>query len=152
MPTCWLTQEGGTPPIVTRLQQAMPEMLIRVDGVRESLQADIQIVRDRVEQSLESANSIISSFRDDISSRVPFFVNIGVLLTVSESKSSVKIVPAGAATSMDESAQNAVLTPAVPVYKMSMSLVCITDVWREYKVGLGQNPRVENVDRDYTNA
>ena len=34
-------------------------MLIRVDGVRESLQADIQIVRDRVEQSFESANSII---------------------------------------------------------------------------------------------
>ena len=79
-------------------------------------------------------------------------MNIGVLLTVSESKSNVKIVPAGAATSIDKSAQNAVLSPAVPVYEMSMSLVCITDVWREYKVGLGQNPRVENVDRDYTNA
>ena len=37
----------------------MPDMLMRVDGVRESLQADIQVVGDRVEQSLETANSIV---------------------------------------------------------------------------------------------
>ena len=43
--------EGETPPIETRLQQAMPNMLMRVDGARESIQADIQVVRDRVEQS-----------------------------------------------------------------------------------------------------
>ena len=51
--------EGETLPIETRLQQAMPDMLMRVDGVRESLQADIQVVGDRVEQSLETANSIV---------------------------------------------------------------------------------------------
>ena len=40
--------------------------------MRESLHADIQVVRDRVEQSLETANSIVSSIRDIISGRVPF--------------------------------------------------------------------------------
>ena len=29
--------EGESPPIETRLQQAMPDMLMRVDGMRESI-------------------------------------------------------------------------------------------------------------------
>ena len=43
--------EGETPRIETRLQHAMPDTLMRVDGVSESLQADFQVVRDKVEQS-----------------------------------------------------------------------------------------------------
>ena len=62
------------------------------------------------------------------------------------------MVPARAAPNVDESTWNAVLLPAVPVYKMSRSLICITDVWREYKVRLGGNPSIENLDRDYKNA
>ena len=73
--------EGKSPLIDTRLQQAMPDMLMRIDGVRESLKADIQVVRDRVEQSLETANSIVSSIRDIISGRVPFFVSTGISTT-----------------------------------------------------------------------
>ena len=51
--------EGESPSIDTRLQQGMPDVLMRVDGVRESLQADFLVARDRVEQSLDTANSII---------------------------------------------------------------------------------------------
>ena len=125
----------------------MPDMLMRVDSVRESLQVDVQYVRDRVEQSLETANSIFSSFRDIISSRVPFFMNNDIPPTVSDSVTTEEVVPARATPSIDESAQNAVLSPAVPVYQMSRSLACVTDVWREYKMLL-----VENLDRDYKNA
>ena len=92
-----VAMEGESPPIETRLQQAMPDMLMRVDGVRESLQADIQVVRDRVEQSLETANSIVSSIRDIISGRVPFFVSTGISTIASESVTNQEVVPAGAA-------------------------------------------------------
>ena len=72
---------GESPPIEARLQQAMPDMLMRVDGERESLHADdIQVVRDRVEQSLEAANSIDSPFRGIISGRVPFVMNTGIVI------------------------------------------------------------------------
>ena len=108
--------EGKTVPIKTRLQQAMPDIFMRVNGVRESTQADIQVVRDRVEQSLETANSIVSSFRNIISSRVPFFVNTGVSPTMSGSVTDEQIIPVRAAPSIDESAQNTVFLPAVPVY------------------------------------
>ena len=140
--------EGVTPPTETNLQQAIPDVLMRVDCVRESLQADIQLVRSRVAQSLETANSMVSSYRDIISGRFPFFVNTGVPPPVSDSITSEEIVPDRAAPSSDESAQNDVLLPAVPVYKMSRSLVFVTDVWREYKVGIGGNPSVESLDRD----
>ena len=120
--------------------------------MRESLQADIQVVRDRVEQSLETANSIVSSIRDIISGRVPFFVSTGISTIASESVTNQEVVPAGAAPNVDESTWNAVVLPAVPVYKMSRSLLSVTDVWREYKVGLGGNPSIENLDRDYKNA
>ena len=43
----------------------------------------------------------------------------------------------------------AVLLPAVPVYKMSRSLVYITDIWRVYKVGLGENPSIENLESNF---
>ena len=46
------------------LQQSfVNNMLMRVDGVGECL----QVVSDRVEQSLETVNSIVSPFRDIIS-------------------------------------------------------------------------------------
>jgi hypothetical protein len=32
-----VAMDGESPPIKTRLQQAMPDMLMRVDGMRESL-------------------------------------------------------------------------------------------------------------------
>ena len=57
------------------------------------------------------------------------------------------MIPARDAPNVDETSGNAVLLPAVPVYKMSRSLLCVTDVWREYKVGLGGNPSIENLDR-----
>ena len=123
-----VTMEGESPPIETRLQQAMPDMLTRVDGVRESLRADTQVVRDRVEQSLETANSIVSFIRDIISGRVPFFVSTGISTAVSESVTNEELVPAGAAPNVDESSWNAVVLPAVPVYKISRSLICVTDV------------------------
>ena len=65
--------EGETPPIETRLPLAMPDTLMRVDGVSESLQADIQVVGDRVEHSLGTANSMVSSLRDITSGTIPFF-------------------------------------------------------------------------------
>ena len=139
---------GESPPIETRLQQAMPDMLMRVDGERESLHADdIQVVRDRVEHSLEAANSIVSSIRDIISGRVPFFVSTVISNTASESVTNEEIVPARAALNFNESSWNSVLLPVVPVCKKSRSLICVTDVWREYKVGLGGNPSIKNLDR-----
>ena len=42
----------------TRLQQAMPDILIEVEGIL----AYMQVVRDRVEKSLESIISIVSTF------------------------------------------------------------------------------------------
>ena len=140
-----VAMEGETPPIETRLQHAMSDMLMSVNGVRESLQADIQVVRNRVEHSLETANSIVSSYRDIISGRVPFFVNTGVPPTVSDSVRSDETVPARAAAIIAESFQNDLLLPAVPVYKISRSLVCVTEVWKEYKVGIGGNPSVEKL-------
>jgi Transcriptional activator of glycolytic enzymes len=110
-------------------------------------------VRDRVEQSLETANSIVSSIRDIISGRVPFFfVSTGISTMTSESVTTEEVVPARAAPNAVESAWNAVLLPAVSAYKMSRSLICVTYVWREYKVRLGGNPSIENLDRDYKNA
>ena len=50
--------------------------------------------------------------------------------TVYKSVMKEETVPVGAAPSIDESSQNAVLLPAVLVYKMSRSLGCVTDVWR----------------------
>ena len=101
---------GESPPIEARLQQAMPDMLMRVDGERESLHADdIQVVRDRVEQSLEAANSIVSSIRDIISGRVPFFVSTVISNTASESVTNEEIVPARAALNFNESSWNSVL-------------------------------------------
>ena len=144
-----VAMKGEIPPKETRLQQAMPDMLMRVDGVSESLQADIQLVRDWVEQSLETTNSIVSSFRDIISGRVPFYLNTGVPPKVSECVTNEEFILARATPSIDESAQNDVLLSAVPVYKMSRSLVCVTDVWKEYKVGIGGNPSVVSLDRDY---
>ena len=35
---------------------------------------------------------------------------------------------------------------------MTRSLVCVTDAQREYKVGRGGNPSIENLDRFYRNA
>ena len=96
--------EGETPPIQTRLPLAMPDTLMRVDGVSESLQADIQVVGDTVEHSLGTANSIVSSFRDITSGRVPFFVNTGVTPTVSESIANEEIVPTRVAPKIGESA------------------------------------------------
>ena len=75
-----------------------------VDGIRENLQSDIEVVRDRVEQSLGTANSVASSFKDLITGRVLIFVNTGVPPTVSESVTNEQIVPARAASSIDESA------------------------------------------------
>jgi Transcriptional activator of glycolytic enzymes len=138
-----VAMEGESPPIETRLQQAIPDMLMRVDGVRESLHADIQVVRDRVEQSLEAANSIASFIRDIISGRVLFFVSTGIPTTASESVTNEEIVPVRAAFHVNESSWNAVLLPALTVYKVSRSLACVTEVWREYKVGLGGNPSIE---------
>ena len=77
---------------------------------------------------METANSIVSSVRDIISGRVPFFVNTGVPPAISECVTNEEIAPARAAASIHESAYNAVLLPALPVYKMSRSLVCVTDV------------------------
>lgn len=121
----------------------MPVILTSVNAVKESLQADTQVVRDRVEQNLESATSIFSLLKDIISGRAPFFLNIGIPTTLSESATNEQIVPARAAPSNYESSQNALLLPAVPVYKISRLLVCVTEVWSEYKVGLGGNPHVE---------
>ena len=106
----------------------MPDMLMRVDGVRESLQADIQVVRDRAEQSLETANSIVSSSRDIISDRFSFFVNTGIPPTVSDCVTNEEFVPSSTVPRIVESAQNAALLPAVPVFMMSRSLVCVSDV------------------------
>ena len=61
-----MAMEGESPPIETRLQQAMPNLLMRVDGMRESLCADIQVVRDRVEQSLGTANSIVFFYQQHL--------------------------------------------------------------------------------------
>jgi hypothetical protein len=127
-----VAMEGESPPIEIRLQEVMSDMLLRVDGVRVNLWADIQVVRGRVEQSLETANSIVSSIRDIISGRVPFFVSTGISTTASESVSNEEIIPARAIPNVHESTWNAVLLPAVPVYMMSRSLICVTDVWREY--------------------
>ena len=110
--------EGESPPIETRLQQAMRDMLMRVDGVRESLRADILVLRDSVEQSLETANSIVSSIRDILSGRVPFFASTGISTTASESVTNEEVVPASAAPNVDETTWNAVLLPAVPLCKM----------------------------------
>jgi hypothetical protein len=44
-----VAMEGESTPREKRLQQAMPDMLMRVDGVRESHKAYIQVVRDKVE-------------------------------------------------------------------------------------------------------
>ena len=109
-------------------------------------------MRDRVEQSLETANSIISSIRDIISGRVPFFVSTGISTMTSESVTNEGVVPARAAPNADKSAWSAVLLPAVSAYKMSRSLICVTYVLREYKVGLGGNPSSENLGRDFKNA
>ena len=75
-----MAKEGEPPPIELRLQQAMPDMLMRVGGVRESFGLIFQVVRDRVEQSLEAANSIDSPFRGIISGRVPFVMNTGIVI------------------------------------------------------------------------
>ena len=54
--------EGESPPRETRLWQAMPGVIIKVVGMWENLQTDIQDKGDRAEQSLETANSMLSSF------------------------------------------------------------------------------------------
>ena len=113
-----VAMEGESPSIETRLQQVMSDMLMRVDGVRESLRADFLGVRDRVEQSLETANSIVSSIRDIISGRVPFLLSTGISTTASESVTNEEVVPASAAPNVDETTWNAVLLPAVPLCKM----------------------------------
>ena len=96
---------------------------------------------------MEAANSIVSSIRDIILGRVPFSASTGISNTASESVTNEEIVPARAALNFNESSWNSVLLPVVPVYKKSRSLLCVTDVWREYKVGLGGNPSIENLDR-----
>ena len=79
-------------------------------------------------------------------------MNTGISATLSESVPTQAIFPARAASTVDVFAQNAVLPPAVTDYKMTRSLVCVTDAQREYKVGLGGNPSIENLDRFYRNA
>ena len=51
--------------------------------------------------------------------------------TVSESVTNEVFAPPRAAPSIDESAQNAILLPAVSASKKSRSLECVTDVLRE---------------------
>ena len=72
----------------------MPDMLMRVDDARESLWTDIQVVQDSVEKSLETANSIVSFFRDIISGSKSFFVNTGMSATVPEFITTEVVVPA----------------------------------------------------------
>ena len=74
--------------------------------MRESLHADIQVVRDRVEQSLETVNSIVSSIRDIISGRIPFFVSACISTTASESVTNEEVVPARATPNVDVSTLN----------------------------------------------
>ena len=80
----------------------------------EILQADIHVTRDRVEQSLETANYIAISFRDILSGSVPCFVDTGICIPTSESVATEVVDMAMAAPIIDESAWNAVLPPAVP--------------------------------------
>ena len=64
-----VAKEGETPSIGERIQQAMPNMLMMVDVIRECLQAGIVVVK-RLEHRYEAANSIVSSL--DISFQVEF--------------------------------------------------------------------------------
>ena len=90
----------------------------------------------------------LSCFRDIISGTVISFVSTGITSTASEYMTNEEVVVASAAPNFDESPWNAVLLLTVPVYKKKARLlICVTDVWREYTVGLGGNPSIESSDR-----
>ena len=71
----------------------MPDMLMRVYDIRESLWADIQVVWGSVEKSSETANSIVLFFRDIISGSISFFENTGISATVPDFITTEVVVP-----------------------------------------------------------
>lgn len=128
------------------LQRAMPELV-------SSMEAGFALMA----ASMKAMHVAHSSELLRLSKQWADFFDLGrAHFSSNESSSSMAIVPPTSSLSTTSGPQPTSATPTAattaPIYTLSRKLVTVTDVWREYKQGLGGKPSVEHLETEYGTA
>ena len=134
----------------------MPALTNLVDAGFRSTVHEVQVGRNEILQKLESTGQqvkqTLNAVNDFFSGRVPIMISPQKNMNSQESTRENSPTPFPAASSSaaallaDEVAN---VNLSMPDFKMSRTIVSVVDLHREYVEGLGGNPAVKDMERQY---
>ncbi|KAI3633127.1 hypothetical protein MIR68_009202 [Amoeboaphelidium protococcarum] len=145
---------NNLPPTELRLQQAMPELVNKIDSVGHSLHGKIDVLNHKVEQYAHSNTQVRNTLNDLLNGRtaVRLYAEPQAANHVLH-QPPIQIDLNAPNVLQDQVGDNIDIIPARAVppqqYTMSRGLSTVQDVWREYKEGIGGNPSVESLEQQF---
>lgn len=130
-----------------RTQMALPEMCAAVNSGLERISAQIRASNEKQSSEIRDVRQALGDFfalgNAHFNSPQGFPVPSHAVPSISGSSSGLSLTP----TSDSSSASASV--PTTQWYTLNRNIVTVTDVWREYSIGLSNCPAVRDLEKEH---